>query len=728
VRPVREENQFTGIKETLCQTCHERCRIKAEVKNGQLVRVREAGCEKGLYLGELLYNPKRLLHPLKRVGPRGSGEWAQINWDEALDLMASRFSEIRIRYGPEANCVGLGSHHKETAVTATHLAAKILNTPNIFDSNQECSKSGAMAGNITLGESVTWETRIDYEHSRCIILWGANVTHTRPVKSKVIFKAKDKGAKVIVIDPRPTPAARKADLWLKIRPQSDGALALGWLHILINEGLYDKGFVAKHCFGFEKLRDRVQPYSPDRVSEITWIPKEEIIESALVYGRTHPSCIHTRVGVDGQSLNSTQACRAINSLIAIKGDLDAPGGNLLRTPTSYDPPAYFKGFKNIWWFARRWLRAPELEAKMAGYHEYPLHHLLQKKAFWDYSSHNYLLLKAIESGHVRGLYLSGVNPVVHSADSYKVWKTLRESEFLAAADIFMTPTTELADLVLPAAPWAETDITVNTIQGYGNALVGCPRIVEPAGECWDDRKIVLELGRRMGEDIPWEDIGQWNDYCLETVGMTFEELLSRLGQEIEFPVDFKKYDKPGWKWNTPTGKIELYSTLLEEHGYDPLPGYREDPVSPLSTPDLLKEFPLILIHHRVRYYEHTEHRNCPSLRKRAPEPEIEINPETAEGLGIGDGDWIWLESYHFPGRRVRGKAKLVKELHFNVVSMVMGWWFPELGDPEHGCFESNVNTIISDGPPFEEFHGHSQMRGILCRAGRDDQKGSKLSR
>jgi len=720
---MQDRSRFTGVADTLCQNCHERCKIRCKVENGRLVKTMFYQCEKGAYLHELLYNPNRLLYPLKRAGEKGSGQWTRISWDEAVDTMASKFNEIREHYGPDTNCVGLSSHHKEVTVSASHLAAKFLNTPNIYDSNHQCSKGASIADNYTFGARLTWETRVDYGHSKCIVLWGANVTETRPAKSKVIFNAQKKGAKVIVIDPRPTPAAKKADIWLKIRPQSDGALAMGWLHVLMNEGLYDKEFVNKQCLGFEELKERVQTYTPERVSEITWIPKEQIIESARLYGRTLPSCIHTRIGVDGQSLNTTQACRAISCLMAIKGDIDAPGGNLLPTPTNKnDAPGnkniYFKGFKNIWWFSRNWRRSSDLEAKRPGYREYPIYSGPQEISWFDYNSHNYLLLEAMRERKVRGLYLPGVNPVVHSADSRKVWNILKQLDFMVVTDLFMTPTAELADLVLPAAHAAETDVVCNTIQGYANSIVVCPKVVNPPGECWDDRLIVIELGKRIGEDVPWNTIDEWNNYCLESLKMTFEELKAQPEHKIEFPVEFKKYKNPGWRWNTPTGKIELYSTLFKKFGYDPLPDYKEDPVSPLSTSDLWKEYPLIMIHHRVKCFEHTEHRNCPSLRKRAPEPEIEIHPKTARQLGIKDGDWMWLESYQMKGERVKGRAKFVNELHPNVVSMLMGWWFPELPGPEHGCFESNINTIISDGPPFEIFNGHAQMRGILCKAGK----------
>lgn len=713
---------------TLCQNCHERCKVQCIVENGKLVKTLYAKCEKGTYLHELLHNPNRLLYPMKRAGEKGSGQWTRISWDEALNIMADKFGEIRKNYGPEANCVGISSHHKEVTCDACHILLKFLNSPNIYDANHQCSQCNCIADHYTFGEWVTWESRVDYENSNCIVIWGANVTETRAAKSRLIFNAQKRGAKVIVIDPRPTGAAKKADIWLQIRPQSDGALAMGWLHILINEGLYDKEFVSKHCLGFDELRERVQPWNPERVAEITWIPKEKIIASARMYGSIRPSCIHTRLGVDGQQLNSTQACRAISCLLSIKGDLDALGGNVLHTPsdipsaTLLGPRAYMDtcldGFRNIYWMMRNWRRSPDLEAKRPGFREYPIYNGPQEISWFDYNSHNYLLLEAMKEGKVRGLYLPGVNAVVHSADPKKVWNILKQLEFMVVTDLFMTPTAELADLVLPAAHPAEIDVVNHTLEGFGNSIVACPKVVDPPGECWDDRRMVIELGKRMGEDVPWDNVEEHHDWMLEPLGKTYKDIWDLPGHELVLKMDFKKYENPGWIWNTPTGKIELYSYNFKKLGYDPLPEYKEDPVSPLGTPDLWKEYPFIMVHHRVKCYQHTEQRNCPSLRKKAPDPEIEINSKAAEKLGIKEGDWMWLESYQLKGERVKGKAKLVDELHPNVVSMVMGWWYPEMPGPEHGCFEFNINTIIADGPPFEEFNGHAQMRGILCKAGK----------
>lgn len=728
---MRDRTQFTGVVETVCMQCHDKCEVQAEVENGKLIRLRNAICEKAVYLPELLYHPDRLLYPQKRAGEKGGGRWTRISWDEALDTMAKRFGEIMKNYGPEANCVGLSCHHKPLTVTASFLALKLLNTPNILDSNHRCHKGRGIASHYTFGEEVGGRGQTDHENSKCILLWGVNPYETQPIKVDLIFnKAQKNGAKVIVIDPRPTLTAKRADIWLQIRPQSDGALALGFLNVLINEGLYDKEFVEKNCLGFEELKKRVQDYPPERVSEITWIPKEKIIETTRLYGRIHPSCVLTGLGTVGQSLNATQASRAISCLAAIKGDLDVVGGNFFKLPQEFKHGRYesynnhLDGFKGMGWLVRNWRTSPELEKKRIGFKEYPVYSGSRELTWWDYNSNTYLLWEAIQDGRVRGFYLTGVNPVVHEPNPKKTLKVLKQGDFVVVTDHFMTPTAEFADLVLPAAHWAETDIATGTSCAYNDELYACPKIVEPPGECWDDRKIVIELSDRMGRSFAWRDranpdvIGEWNDYTLETVKLTFDELLALPRHLKKFPVEFKKYEKPGWKWNTPTGKIELYCPSLETPGSNPLPDYKEDPVSPLSRPGLWKEYPLIMINHRERCYEHSEQRQSPSLRKRMPEPEIEIHPQTAKDLGLEEGDWMWLESYQMKGERVKGKAKFVNELYPNVVSMVVHWWFPERPEPEHGCFESNINTIISDGPPFEPFNGHSQTRGILCKAGK----------
>jgi anaerobic selenocysteine-containing dehydrogenase len=277
----------------------------------------------------------------------------------------------------------------------------------------------------------------------------------------------------------------------------------------------------------------------------------------------------------------------------------------------------------------------------------------------------------------------------------------------------MTPTTELADLVLPAAHFLETETPVADYQPPYNRVIAMQKVMEPLGECWDDRKIVLELAKRMDVPLPWKTIEEFNDWRCEPLNMTFKDLQRREDHMISFPVKYKRYEEKGF--NTPSGKAELYSSTLEKYGYDPLPNHVEPPEGPYSTPELYKEYPLIHICHRVEQYVHTEARQVSSsLRKMKPEPYLEINPDTALDLGISDGDWVALERPHFEPH-IRLKAKFTSDIPSNVVSSVFGWWFPEKGGPDYGCLESNINAIVSIDPPYDPIEGTYQVRGILCR-------------
>jgi len=307
---------------------------------------------------------------------------------------------------------------------------------------------------------------------------------------------------------------------------------------------------------------------------------------------------------------------------------------------------------------------------------------------------------------------------VSEANSKRVWEALHRLDFLVVAELFMTPTAELADLVLPAAHFLETELPMRAYQRMGprlyNYILASRKVVEPRGEAWDDRKIVFELAKRMGVEIPWSSVDEFNDWTLENVGITFKELQSKRGQQISFPVRYEKYKSSGFK--TPSGKIELYSESLNNLGYDPLPGYQE-PFRGHCDEDVSKEYPLILISHRDIHYMHSEFRQLPSIRERYSEPLIEINPETANELGVREGDEVFIQT---PGFRsgVMGKARFVEEIHPQVISCLSHWWFPEKDGAEHGCFESNINAILSSGPPYDPITGAHQSRSISCRVTR----------
>lgn len=324
-------------------------------------------------------------------------------------------------------------------------------------------------------------------------------------------------------------------------------------------------------------------------------------------------------------------------------------------------------------------------------------------------------LMADRFGELRAFYVPGSNFVVNEGNSHEVWEALRKLDFMVAADLFMTPTAELADLVLPAAHWLETDTPLAPWKDMGrhkfNYVMAAPRVVEPAGECRDDRRIILELAEAKGAGSRWRSVAHFNDWRLEELGISFEELRRMPQQMKSFPVSYRKYEGRGF--GTPSGKVELASSILGDGGQDPLPFHQEPPESPLSTPRLAEDYPLLTTF-RHRAYEHTEYRQIDSLRRYVPVPEIEVSPETAAQCGIGEGDDILLATPHLP-HRMRGRARLVPELHPRVVAALFGWWFPEMPGPEHGCFEANVNAIISNGPPYEPVNGNYQARGVLCK-------------
>ena len=560
----------------------------------------------------------------------------------------------------------------------------------------------------------------DYQRSKCILIWGASPRHNRPAAERDINIARSKGAKLICIDPRPPErldlfklGLPPADLWLRIRPGTDAALALGMIQIAIREDLYDKSFVNRWCSGFGSLQGHVEPFTPEKVEEITWIPKEKILEAVRLYARNKPSCLHTRLGAGSQHINATQTVRAINIFHSLVGDIDVPGGNLISSNLG--------GFRTPEMITQI-LRPPaEVDKKRIGAQMFPF--LSGPREIARYvmpQAHTPSAIQAMQEGKIKGFYIPGSNVVLMEGNSRRTWAALNNLDFLVVADFFLTPTAELADLVLPAAHWLEMEIPMRAYQVMGprryNHILATRKVIEPRGECWDDRKMILELAKRMGIKVPWQTVGDFNDWQLEETGMKFKEVQEKPHQMISFPIRYRKYEESGF--HTPSGKIEINSSILKQMGYDPLPPYVEPPQGPVATPDLFKEYPLIMVTHRHIIYMHSEFRQLRSFRKVEPNPIIEINPQTAGKVGIQDGEWMWVQRPGFQ-ERIRGKARYVAELDPRVISMQVGWWFPEKSGPSHGALESNVNTIISSDPPYDPINGNHQARALLCRVGKE---------
>jgi thiosulfate reductase/polysulfide reductase chain A len=698
------------IVRTVCQGCHPECGVLVQVEDGKVTKIegdpkhpfsRGATCQKGREYYKFTFHPDRVKYPLKRAGNRGDGRWEKISWEQALTEIAAKVTGIRDKYGPLSNGVIHGTGPRASA-PASRLLANALGTPNVVSVDLHICMVPAKVGDIlTFGESITLESGPDYLASQCILVCGANPLASHLPRGMDILEAKQKHqAKLIVIDPRLTTLASKADLWLQVRPGTDGALILALINVIINEKLYDKEFVDKWCYGFDKLTSRVQEYTPEKAENITWVPADKIRAAARMYATTKPASLHQRVAVN-QNISSTQTSRALAILIALTGNIDVAGGNLFQT--------HMKGLIP---------ESPheidrEIDEKRIGSKEYPL--ISGPEAPWKFV-HGALCIEAMLTDKpypLKSLFCFGGNPVMVMPDAKKVWEALKKLDLFVVLDFFITPSAELADYILPAATWLERDDLCHV--PYTNLIAARQKAVEPF-ECWDDTKIVLELVKKIPwadkKFMPWNSSDERNNYRVKGMGMTFDDLKEK--GYLSVTPQYKKYEQNGFR--TPTKKVELYSTLFEKHGYDPLPTYIEPPESPLSSPELMKEYPFILIT-GARYieYYHSQGHHIPSLRERVPYPEIEIHPDAAKKGNLKAGDWIWLETPQIKGERVRFKVKVTPGIDPRVVHAAHAWWYPEKPGPEHGCFESNINVVLTDDPPREAICGSVPMRGTLCK-------------
>ncbi len=704
------ESSLEKVVRTACHGCHSVCGVLVHVKDGRVTKIegdpehphsRGMKCPKGLAFAQLIYHPDRLKYPMKRIGERGEGKWQRISWDEALDTIADRLAGIKEKYGPLSIAASTGGNTRRS-LQALYGLMHSLGCPNVsWTDAHYCWGPFPVAEMFTYGGLLATEARVDARNSNCLVMWGANPVYTYPILGRDVIRAKARGARLIVVDPRLTPLAAKADIWLQIRPGTDAALALGMLNVIINERLYDKDFVEKWCSGFDELGERVQEYLPEKVAEITWLAADDIVRAARMYATTRPAALFSSVANEMQ-MNSVQTIRAVASLVAITGNIDVEGGNVFER--------FPHGFLPAFFFLRRAYRPPaEMEEKRLGAKEFPLL-CGPRSPFGVY--HPPTLLKALltDEPYPIKAWLIVNNPLLCLPNSRDVYRALKRVDFSVVIELFMTPTAEQADIVLPAASWLEKD----EVSDLANVITARNKAIEPVGECWDEMKITFEILKRMGikfSMLPVESPEEYNDFRLAKLGMTFEDL--KREHAIVSPHEYKKYERNGFR--TPSGKVELYSSVFKEFGYDPLPHYIEPPESPVSTPEIAKEYPFILITgaRNLAYY-HSMGRQLPRLRKLAPDPQIQLHPETASELGIEDGDWVWLEIPHSEGR-IKQRAKLTGGIHPKVVNCDAHWWFPEKPGPDYGHWEVNINALIPGDPPYDSIAGTTPLRGRLCK-------------
>ena len=683
---------------TVCRSCHGGCGVIALIKNGRVIKIEGDPdspisfgtlCSKGMAITQIAYHPDRILHPLKKT----KQGWERITWDEALDTITEQFNKVIREHGPESIFIGQGTGRDYESHFSRF--GNLLGTPNVLTAGHMCYLSRIGASLITCGRFPV----CDYEgEPKCIVLWAVNPLWTNPdeYKGASFWRAYKKGAKLIVIDPRRNFYTQKADLWLRLRPGTDAALAMGFFQVMIEEELYDKAFVAEYIHGWEAFKERVREYPLYKVEQITGVDEDLIRAAARMYATIKPAGIHWGVPTE-QTINCTDFTRTAIGLMAATGNLDAPGGNVFHVPPKVRKVSEFSDHAAL---------TPRQREKRLGGDQYKLAArmaLITPRAAWDaILSEKPYPLKA-------GIFV-GSNPVITEANAGVIYAALKKLDFLAVADFFLTPTAELAHIFLPAGTWLEQNHLAENWKFHGYVLAR-QKVVE-IGECWQDHKIFQELGKRMGQEW-WNTVEEALDYLLEPTGLNWEQF-----KEIGFlkgDMVYYKYRKGGF--STPTRKVELFSTILEEWGRDPLPKYTEIPESPVSRPDLAKEYPYILnAGLRTPTFFHSANRQVPWLREIRPDPIVEIHPETARKHGLKETDWVWIES---PRGRIKEKVKLNDGIDPGVVVAEHGWWFPEIKDAGHGWDISNINLLTDDShPSMDPVMGATNLRVLLCKLAR----------
>lgn len=642
-------------------------------------------CARAYALVQELYHPQRLLYPLMRSRPKGSEDpcWVRITWDEAYKVITSNLNEIKEKYGPESIVFYVGNPKEPRA--AVQRLCYTFGSPNYAtESSTTCRRAAQLAEMLTFGFPTLGSPPT--EESKLCVIWGTNPAWSRPFLMTKLLDAKDRGVKFIVVDPRKTPTVEKlADFHLQLRPATDGALALGIINVMIKEEIYDKNFVEKWVYGFEQLRKYSEGFTPEIVEKITWIPAKRIVEAAHTIADNTPVTFLVSSSSTTHNRNGVQNHRAILALIALTGCLDIVGG--IQIPTYQPIPTWDIGDPI---FTRRIELLPRLKDKRLDLIDFPVW------AEYMFEVQLNKLPEYVKAGKVKAMIMWGGNLMMWP-QSHEYQDALKELELVIAIDYFYRPWTHnYVDILLPAATCFERKAPF----AFFGRKIYARRTIKPLGECKEDWQIVFELGVRLGyvEEFWKGDVSTGLNTILSRWGLRLEELENNVEDGITIPTPgpelYKKYElgklradgKPGFP--TPTSKIEVYSTILEKYGFNPLPEFK----MPMEPTD---KYPLILITgSRVPCYAHSRYRELPWLRQLMPEPVVNINPEDASERNIEEEDSVIVES---PWGRIKVKAHLTMIVPRGVVDVLHGW------------HNANVNELIprefdpiSGFPPFKE--------------------------
>ncbi len=732
-----ERGSMVSIIKSNCHLCGYFCGVRVWVDDHQqIVKIKPdpdrypydaavmAGCRRFAANRELIDHPGRINYPLKRMGKRGDGQWARVSWDQAIAEIASRLASLKDRYGGETLATCISAPH--TIYWPLHRYMNLFGSPNNVGIGTVCWNPRIWVNSITYGWPIDDELKPDL--TQCVILWGINPAQSdRNLFWKTLVDYAHVGGRIIVIDPRQSETACLATHWLRIKPGTDGILAMGLIHLIIERDLYDRTFVSYWCSGFDELRIRSSLFSPSRVSEITGIPVRIIEETAQLYARPGgPASIFTGLGIDHSGINCTQTLRAIAILRAITGNIDVPGGSLINERSDFTPEVDLELGQMLSPEQRKKKLGPELFQlqRYDGYEQltrFTMKHGKKLPTRYLTSAHPHLVWQAMlthDPYPIRAMICMASNPLLSQADTKRIYRALKGLDLLVSLEHFMTPTAMLADFVMPITGSFEQSM-IQTNGGVANVAYGGGPAIPPLYERRSDFDFWCQLGKLSGQEAhwPWQTLEQALDDILAPTGQNWEEFCKE-GLYAPEP-SYYKYLSKGF--STPSGKVELYSTLLKAFSHDPLPSFRT-PEKPDET------WPLRLITGTRKHpYYSSEFRQINCIRKHHGSPVAEMSGETAKRLGLEQGDEIRIET----AKGTIGHLLNLKTMVPNVVSIEYGWWYPEkpAREPElGGLWESNANVLTSsDTALCDPILGQWNFRSIPCRVSKAVKDGFAIT-
>lgn len=697
----------TGIevKQTICSICSptHHCGIDAYIKDGKVVKIEGTKehpvnhgllCTKGLANREYIYRKDRIKTPLKRVGKRGEGRFEPLSWEKAYDEIANNLNEIKKSYGPEA--VSFFSGHSKWYRPYLERLAYSFGSPNFGNESSTCFNALLLAWRINTGGFAV----SDIANANTVLVWTVNPYYSSHLRLSQIYKAKENGAKIVVIDPRVTPTATKlSDLHLQIKPGTDGALALGMAKIIIENNLYDKEFVENFTYGFDEFKEYALTFNIDLVSKITGVSGDLIYKATELYAKNGLSAIMQSASSGVHHRNGLQNCRAIISLVALTGNYGIKGGNIPLEFTYIHQGAGFKTREEEFIAEKK----PQNALPRVGAKRFPIwNELIGEDQSCDLARH----IIEEKPYPIKSILALGMNYRMFPDSSY-ILQAIKKLDFFVNVDLFMTETCKYADIVLPAcSSFERSEFKVYT---GGYAIFTNP-VIDPLYESKSDTDIITDLANCLNVDD--ELLKSGYDNCVKWIikdnDISIKELKNSpypLKVSDSKPFFEKAYLKEGF--NTPTGKFEFKSTIIEkyseQYGIDPLPTYKDS----LDNVDE-NEYPLILTSGaRLPMAFNSRLHKVSCTKYLHPEPTVDINIEDAEVLNIKKGDMVKILTSK---GEVIVKAKPSHKILKGNIHMY------------HGYEEVDVNLLFDKNhlDPISGFPGFKSVRCKIEKAIKDD--------